>query len=123
MSEENVDALPLTSIEHAKDADQLGQRRQARRSFDLPDHRICADLHPEPAHQALAGTSSEGTPYCGDDLAGSLGLLCVWSANLGERFGEDSPLAHSIPATPATMIQPWSVLNTSPSVTLLRSGT
>src|ERR1700732_336400 len=106
MSEENVDALPLTSIEHAKDADQLGQRRQARRSFDLPDHRICADLHPEPAHQALAGTSSESTPYYRDDLAGSLGLLCVWSANLGERFGEDSPLAHSVPATPATQVQP-----------------
>src|SRR5208283_1846573 len=70
-------------------------------SFDLPDQRICADLDPEPAHQALAGTSSEGTPYCGDDLAGSLGPLCVWGANLGERFGEDSPLAHSVPATPA----------------------
>jgi hypothetical protein len=32
--------------------------------------------------------------------------LCVWGANLGERFGEDSPLAHSVPATPATQVQP-----------------
>ena len=68
---------PMAAVAFAEakpDADQLRQRRLARRSFDLPDQRICADLDPEPAHQALAGTSSEGTPYCGDDLAGSLGL-------------------------------------------------
>src|SRR3984957_2880927 len=52
------------------------------------------------------GTSSEGMPHRGDDLVGSLGLLCVWGTNLGETFGEDSPLATSIPATPATQMQP-----------------
>ena len=46
----------------------MGQRRQAGRSFNLSDQRICADRHPEPAHQTLAGTSSEGTSYRGDDL-------------------------------------------------------
>ena len=108
INQDGAEGLALTPrpVIYAKDADQLGQRRQARRSFDLPDQRICADLDPEPAHQALAGTSSEGTPYCGDDLAGSLGLLCVWGANLGERSGEDSPLANSVPATPATQVQP-----------------
>jgi hypothetical protein len=52
------------------------------------------------------GTSSEGMPHRGDDLVGSLGLLCVWGTNLGETFGEDSPLATGIPATPATQMQP-----------------
>jgi hypothetical protein len=45
-------------------------------------------------------------PHRGDDLAGSLGLLCIWGANLGEAFGEDSPLATVVPATPATQTQP-----------------
>ena len=45
-------------------------------------------------------------PHRGDDLAGSLGLLCIWGANLGETFGEDSPLATGIPAAPATQMQP-----------------
>jgi hypothetical protein len=45
-------------------------------------------------------------PHSGDDLAGSLGLLCIWGANLGEAFGEDSPLATVVPATPATQTQP-----------------
>jgi len=45
-------------------------------------------------------------PHCGDNLAGSLGLLCVWGTNLGETFGEDSPLATGVPATPATQMQP-----------------
>ena len=76
----------------------MGQRRRVRRSFDLPDQRICADRHPEPAHPAFAGTSSEGMPHRGDDLAGPLGLLCVWGTNLWETFGEDSPLATGIPA-------------------------
>src|SRR5271165_2995242 len=67
-----------------------------------------ADFHGGGAcgHQALAGTSSEGMPHRGDDLAGSLGLLCIWGANLGEAFGEDSPLATVVPATPATQMQP-----------------
>ena len=45
-------------------------------------------------------------PHRGDDLAGSLGLLCIWAANLGETFGKDSPLATGVPATPATQTQP-----------------
>jgi hypothetical protein len=45
-------------------------------------------------------------PNRGDDLSGSLRLLCIWGANLGETFGEDSPLATVIPATPATQTQP-----------------
>jgi hypothetical protein len=32
--------------------------------------------------------------------------LCVWGTNLWETFGEDSPLATGIPATPATQMQP-----------------
>jgi hypothetical protein len=43
-------------------------------------------------YQAVARTPSEGTTPHTDDLAGSLGLLCVWGANLGETFGEESPL-------------------------------
>jgi hypothetical protein len=98
-------ALTPRPIIYTKDAD-LGQRRQECRSFDLPDQRICADRHPESAHQALAGTSSQGMPHRGDDLAGSLRLLCIWGANLGKTFGEDSPLATVVPATPATQTQP-----------------
>ena len=45
-------------------------------------------------------------PHRGDDLVGSLGLLCVWGTNLWETFSEDSPLATGIPATPATQMQP-----------------
>jgi hypothetical protein len=45
-------------------------------------------------------------PHRGDDLVGSLSLLRVWGATLGETFGEDSPLATGIPATPATQMQP-----------------
>jgi hypothetical protein len=63
----------------------LGQRRQVCRSFDLSDQRISTDRHPEPAHQAFAGTSSEGMPHRGDDLAGPLGLLCVWAQTFGRR--------------------------------------
>ena len=78
---------------YTKNAD-LGQHRQVCRSFDLSDQRISTDRHPEPAHQAFAGTSSEGMPHRGDDLAGPLGLLCVWGTNLWETFGEDSPLGN-----------------------------
>jgi hypothetical protein len=81
-----------------------GATQQVCRSFDLPDQRICADRHPELAHQAFARTSSEGMPHCGDDLSGPLGLLCV--TNLWEMFGEDSLLATGIPVTPATQMQP-----------------
>ena len=73
----------LAKFRHAEDtAENMGHRRQAGRSFNLPDQRICADRHPEPAHQVLAGTSSEGTSNRGDDLGGSLGLLCVQEAPL-----------------------------------------
>ena len=41
-----------------------------------------------------------------DDLAGSLGLPCVRGASLEETLGEDSPLATSMPATPAIEVQP-----------------
>jgi hypothetical protein len=51
----------------------------------------------------MAGTSSEYMPHRGDDLAGSLCLLHIWGANLGETFGEDSTLATGVPATPATL--------------------
>jgi len=44
-------------------------------------------------------------PHRRDDLAGPLGLLCIWGANFGETFGEDSPLASVVPATPATQMQ------------------
>ena len=70
-------ALTPYPVIYAKDADDLRQRMQACRSFDLPDQHICADRHPELAHQALAEASSESTAYSGYDLAGSLGLLCV----------------------------------------------
>ncbi len=39
-------------------------------------------------------------------LAGSLGLSCVRGASLEETLGEDSPLSTSMPATPATDVQP-----------------
>ena len=57
-------------------------------------------------HQALARTPSQGTTHHTDDLAGSLGLSCVRGASLEETLGEDSPLATSMPATPATEVQP-----------------
>src|SRR5271166_1694645 len=38
--------------------------------------------------------------------AGSLGLSCVRGASLEETVDEDSPLATSMPATPATQVQP-----------------
>ena len=41
-------ALTPRPITYAKDADHLGQRRQAGRPFNLPDQRIYADRHPEP---------------------------------------------------------------------------
>jgi len=50
-------------------------------------------------HQALARTPSQGTTHHTDDLAGS---LCVLGASLEEMLGEDSPLATSMPATPAS---------------------
>jgi hypothetical protein len=54
----------------------------------------------------VAKDAPEGSAHHTDDLAGSLGLLCIWGANLGETFGEDSPLATGVPATPATQMQP-----------------
>ncbi len=39
-----------------------------------------------------------------DDLAGSLGPSCVRGASLEETLGEDSPLATSMPAIPATEV-------------------
>src|ERR1700738_981342 len=58
------------------------------------------------AHQALVRTPSQGTTHHTDDLAGSLGLSCVRGASLEETLGENSPLATSMPATPATEAQP-----------------
>ena len=57
-------------------------------------------------YQALARTPSQGTTHHTDGLAGSLGLSCVRGASLEETLGEDSPLATSMPATPATEVQP-----------------
>jgi len=51
---------------------------------------------------ALARTPSQGPTHHTDDLAGSLGLLCVRGASFEETFGEDSPLATSMLATPAS---------------------
>jgi hypothetical protein len=56
--------------------------------------------------QARARTPSQGTTHHTDDLAGSLGLSCVRGASLEETLGEDSSLATSMPATPATEVQP-----------------
>jgi len=53
-------------------------------------------------HQALAGTPSQGTTHHTDDLAGSFGLSCVRGASLEKTFGEDSPLATSMPETPTS---------------------
>jgi len=82
-------------------AEFLGVHRSAVTNWFSKKHN-----YKPTAEQALAGTPSESTPYRGDDLAGSLGLLCVWGANLRETFGEDSPLAISVAATPATQAQP-----------------
>jgi len=57
-------------------------------------------------HQVLARVPSQGTTHHTDDLAGSLGLSCVRGASLEETLDEDSPLATSMPATPATQVQP-----------------
>jgi hypothetical protein len=55
---------------------------QLQRSFNSADQRVRAERHPEPAHQALAGTSSQGATHHSDNLIGSLGLSCVRGANL-----------------------------------------
>jgi hypothetical protein len=51
-------------------------------------------------------TPSQGATHDTDDLAEWLGLSCVRGASLEETLGEDSPLATSMPATPATEVQP-----------------
>jgi hypothetical protein len=56
-------------------------------------------------HQGLARTPYQGTTHHTENLAGSLGLSCVRGASLEEMLGEDS-LATSMPATPATEMQP-----------------
>src|SRR5271165_655003 len=61
--------------------------------------RACGD-------QALARTPWQGATQHTDDLAGSLGLSCVRGASLEQTLVEDSPLATSMPATPATEVQP-----------------
>src|SRR6202047_3944512 len=55
-------------------------------------YRACRRMKraPEPAHQALAGTSSQGATHHSDNLIGSLGLSCVRGANLEGTFGKDS---------------------------------
>jgi DNA-binding transcriptional LysR family regulator len=57
-------------------------------------------------YQALARTPSQDTTHHAGDLAGSLDLSCVRGASLEETLGEDSPFATSMPATPATEVQP-----------------
>jgi hypothetical protein len=83
----------------------LGQRRQVCRSFDLSDQRIRADRHSEPAHQALAGTSSQGMPTAAMIWPVRL-VCCACGAQTLETLGEDSSLAMGVPATPATQMQP-----------------
>ena len=64
--------------------------------------RACGD-------QALARTPPgvrHTTPMISRYLVGSLGLSCLRGASLEETLGEDSPLATSMPATPATEVQP-----------------
>jgi len=77
-----------------------------QRSSDLEPIESEEEVPSPRANSAMAGTSSEGMPHRGDDHAGSLGLLCIRGANLGETLCEDSPLATSVPATPATEMQP-----------------
>src|ERR1700693_2594419 len=79
-----------------------GKADQRAAPFDSADQRVRAERHPEPAHQALAGTSSQGATHHSDNLIGSLGLSCVRDANIEGTFGKDSPLATGIAATPAT---------------------
>ena len=86
--------------------DQAQSSTPRTRFLDSADQRVRAERHPEPSHQTLAGTSSQGTSHHGDDLAGSLGLSRVGSTNLGEMLGKNLPLATSITATPATDMQP-----------------
>ena len=57
-------------------------------------------------HQALVRTPSQGTTHYAEDLAGPPGLSCARGASLEETLGEDSPLATSMPAIPATEVQP-----------------
>jgi hypothetical protein len=95
-------ALTQRPVIYAEDADHPGQSRPTCRSFDSTDQRVHAERHPEPAHQALTGTSSQGATHHGDNLIGSLGLSCVRGANIEGTFGKDSPLATGIAATPAT---------------------
>jgi len=59
-------------------------------------------------------TPFQGATHDTDDLAEWLGLSCVRGASLEETLGEDSPLATSMPATPATEVQPedhWNALD------------
>jgi hypothetical protein len=50
--------------------------------IDKLGETVRAERHPEPAHQALAGTSSQGVTHHSDNLIGSLGLSCVKGANI-----------------------------------------
>jgi hypothetical protein len=49
---------------------------------------------------------THGTTHHTGDLALSLSLSCVQAQALKKTLGEDSSLAHSVPATPATEVQP-----------------
>jgi len=74
-----------------------------------PEWCLTAPISRRRAHvvnQSLARTPSQGTTHHADDLAGTLALSCVLGASLGETLGEDSPFATSMPATPATDVQP-----------------
>ena len=70
---------------------------QPRVCLTSADFRVGVRMWSSSAGQdALPGTHHT------DDLAGSLGLLCARGASFEETFGEDSPLATSMPATPAS---------------------
>src|ERR1700737_4606825 len=75
-------ALTPRPVIYAENADHPGQSRPTCRSFDSTDQRVRAERYAEPAHQALAGTSSQGATHHSDNLIGSLGLSCVRGANI-----------------------------------------
>src|SRR5690242_12698006 len=78
----------------------------ACRLFEVADQGVGAQGHAEPAHQAPAGTASQGVTDRADDLAESLGLLGVGGANFREPFGEDAPLTIRVSTPPAAQVQP-----------------
>jgi hypothetical protein len=62
-TKKRVLSLTPRTVIYAEDADHPGQSRPTFRSFDSTDQSVRAERHPEPAHQALAGTSSQGATH------------------------------------------------------------